>query len=172
MLAQAAFDEAVETICAPCYAEGGRPSMPPGLYFRMILVGYFEGIDSQRGIAWRCADSPSLRSFLWFSATDNTPVHASRTEARSPLETQTCLRRRESGKLGPCVTPPSIRAKMSPREAKTARCPPAQLLGLLRPHTFRRSNPRLYPAHLITYALVIFSNPRSHVRRPPPVSQM
>ncbi len=42
----------------------GKPSIPPGVYFRMLLVGYFEGLDSQRGIAWRCADSLSLRTFL------------------------------------------------------------------------------------------------------------
>ena len=64
VLAAAHFDREVEALCAPYYAEGGRPSIPPGRYFRMLLVGYFEGIESQRGIAWRCADSLSLREFL------------------------------------------------------------------------------------------------------------
>ena len=62
ILAKHGFDRFVEGLCAPYYAEKmGRPSIPPGVYFRMLMVGYFEGIDSERGIAWRCADSLSLR---------------------------------------------------------------------------------------------------------------
>ena len=65
LLAEAQFDAFAEAQCAPYYAETqGRPSIPPGIYFRMLLVGYFEGIGSQRGIAWRCSDSLSLRHFL------------------------------------------------------------------------------------------------------------
>ncbi len=64
LLAEAGFDPWVENLCEPFYAKKGRPSVPPGTYFRMLLVGYFEGIQSQRGIAWRCADSLSLREFL------------------------------------------------------------------------------------------------------------
>jgi len=65
LLRAADFDRFVEKLCAPYYAKNvGRPSIPPGLYFRMLFVGYFEGIDSQRGIAWRCADSLALRGFL------------------------------------------------------------------------------------------------------------
>src|SRR3954451_782219 len=64
-LVTAGFDGFVEGQCAPYYAAGrGRPSLPPGRYFRMLLVGYFEGIDSERGLEWRCADSLSLREFL------------------------------------------------------------------------------------------------------------
>ena len=60
-----AFDEFVEAQCAPFYAETvGRPSLTPGTYFRLLLIGYFEGIDSERGIAWRTADSLALRGFL------------------------------------------------------------------------------------------------------------
>lgn len=63
LLAEAQFDEFVEKLCAPLYSEGGRPSIPPGVYFRMLLVGYFENIDSQCGIAWRavtaCRCGPS-----------------------------------------------------------------------------------------------------------------
>jgi hypothetical protein len=55
VLAAARFDAFVEELCAPYYKEGGRPGIPPGVYFRMVLIGYFEGLDSQRGIAWRCA---------------------------------------------------------------------------------------------------------------------
>src|SRR3954465_10134636 len=64
-LVTAGFDGFVEGLCAAHYApRRGRPSLPPGRYFRMLLVGYFEGIDSERGLEWRCADSLSLREFL------------------------------------------------------------------------------------------------------------
>ncbi len=82
------FDEFVERICEPYYAKAGRPGIAPGVYFRMTLIGYFEGIDSQRGIAWRCQDSLSLRRFLGVALDENTPVHASMTHIRQrlPLE--------------------------------------------------------------------------------------
>jgi len=60
LLAEAGFDRWIEQRCLPYYEQvetRGQRSIPPGVYFRMLLVGYFEGIDSQRGIAWRCADS-------------------------------------------------------------------------------------------------------------------
>ena len=79
------FDVFTEELCAPFYKEGGRPGIPPGVYFRMLLIGYFEGIDSQRGIAWRCADSLALREFLGISITDATPVHASMSVIRKRL---------------------------------------------------------------------------------------
>lgn len=85
VLAEAGFDEFVEALCAPYYKEGGRPGIPPGIYFRMLLVGYFEGLDSQRGIAWRCADSLALRRFLGLGLTEATPVHASMTIIRQRL---------------------------------------------------------------------------------------
>lgn len=85
VLAEAGFDEFVEELCAPYYKEGGRHGIPPGVYFRMVLIGYFEGLDSQRGIAWRCADSLGLRTFLGFSITEDTPVHASMTIIRQRL---------------------------------------------------------------------------------------
>jgi hypothetical protein len=63
LLAEGGFDGWIEALCEPHYCRGqGRPSIPPGVYFRMRLVGYFEGINSQRGIAWRCSDSLSLRA--------------------------------------------------------------------------------------------------------------
>ena len=89
VLAEADFDRRVEALCEPHYARGvGRPGIPPGVYFRMLLVGYFEGIASQRGIAWRCADSLSLREFLGLSATESSPDHSSLTNVRNrlPLE--------------------------------------------------------------------------------------
>ena len=64
-----AFDAFVEAQCAPFYATRGRPSLAPGMYFRLLLIGYFEGIDSERGIAWRTADSLSLRGFLGWAWT-------------------------------------------------------------------------------------------------------
>src|SRR5215510_4080177 len=67
------------------YAAADRPSIPPGVYFRMLLVGYFEGLDSQRGIAWRCADSLSLRAFLGLPLNEATPDHSSLTKIRQRL---------------------------------------------------------------------------------------
>lgn len=85
VLAEAGFDEFLEKLCARYYKEGGRPGIPPGVYFRMVLIGYFEGLDSQRGIAWRCADSLGLRTFLGIAITEDTPVHASMTIIRQRL---------------------------------------------------------------------------------------
>jgi transposase len=89
LLGDAGFDEFVETLCEPYYHETqGRPGIPAGVYFRMLLVGYFEGIGSQRGIAWRCGDSLSLREFLGIPLTEETPDHSSLTRIRNrlPLE--------------------------------------------------------------------------------------
>ncbi len=86
LLAEAEFDEYVESLCGPFYAaHRGRPGIPPGVYFRMLLIGYFEGIDSQRGIAWRCADSLSLKSFLGYSLAEAVPDHSSLTVIRQRL---------------------------------------------------------------------------------------
>ena len=63
----------------------GQPSIPPGVYFRMLLIGYFEGIDSQRGIAWRCADSRSLAEFLGYGPGEATPDHSTLTNTRKRL---------------------------------------------------------------------------------------
>jgi hypothetical protein len=89
VLADAGFDAVVEALCRPYYAAAmGAPSLPPGRYFRMHLVGYFEGIDSERGLEWRCADSLSLRDFLGLGLRDRVPDHSwlSRSRARLPLE--------------------------------------------------------------------------------------
>jgi len=85
VLAEAGFDPFVEALCAPYYKDGGRPGIPPGVYFRMLLIGSFEGLDSQRGIAWRCADSLALRTFLGIAITEETPVHVSMTMIRQRL---------------------------------------------------------------------------------------
>jgi transposase len=90
ILTQHGFDRFVEQLCAAYYAKTmGRPSMAPGVYFRMLMVGYFEGIDSERGIAWRCADSLSLKDFLGYAVQDSTPDHStiSRTRRLIALET-------------------------------------------------------------------------------------
>ena len=86
LLAAAGFDSFVEEWSRPYYHQDvGRPSLPPGIYFRMLFVGYFEGIDSQRGIAWRCSDSRSLQTFLGFLPTEATPDHSSLTHIRQRL---------------------------------------------------------------------------------------
>lgn len=88
LLAEAGFDRWVEDLCQPHYAKTGRPGIPPGVYFRMLLVGYFEGIGSQRGMAWRCSDSLSLRKFLGMAADEESPDHSSLTviRCRLPIE--------------------------------------------------------------------------------------
>jgi len=85
VLEQSGFDRFVEELCAPHYAEDGRPSIRPGVYFRMLFIGYFEGLDSQRAIAWRCADSLSLRAFLRIELSKGTPDHSSMTHTRQRL---------------------------------------------------------------------------------------
>src|SRR5918995_788034 len=89
VLAEAEFDEAVEMLCQPYYKDGvGRPSIPPGRYFRMLFVGQFEGLESEREIAWRCADSLSLHRFLKLTQGETAPDHStlSVTRSRLPLE--------------------------------------------------------------------------------------
>ena len=89
VLAEAEFDEAVEMLCQPSYKDGvGRPSIPPGRYFRMLFVGQFEGLDSEREIAWRCADSLSLHRFLHLSEARRCPTTRHGVIARAPLEQQ------------------------------------------------------------------------------------
>ena len=89
VLREEEFDSFVESKCSPYYAKKqGRPSIPPGVYFRMLLIGYFERIDSERGICWRCSDSLSLRQFLGLGMEERTPDHSSlsRIRNRLPLE--------------------------------------------------------------------------------------
>jgi transposase len=90
VLEQRKLDRRLEHLCRRFYKPVfGRPSMAPGVYFRLLLIGFFEGIDSERGIAWRVADSLSLREFLGFSVTEQTPDHStiSRTRRLLPVET-------------------------------------------------------------------------------------
>src|SRR5450432_4452374 len=85
------FDAKVEQLCRKYYKKSpyGRPSIAPGVYFRGLLIGYFEGLDSERGIAWRSADSLSLRKFLGYAMDEATPDHStiSRTRRLYALET-------------------------------------------------------------------------------------
>ena len=88
LLAEADFDRWIENRCQPYYNQEekrGQPSIPPGVYFRMLLVGYFEGLDSQRGIAWRCNDSLSLREFLGTPLDEDTPDHSTLSITRNRL---------------------------------------------------------------------------------------
>jgi transposase len=85
-----AFDEFVEAQCAPFYAETvGRPSLTPGTYFRLLLIGYFEGIDSERGIAWRTADSLALRGFLGLGLDEVPPEHSTISRTRRLIDVET-----------------------------------------------------------------------------------
>ena len=87
LLSEHGFDGYVEEQCAKFYAgKQGRPSIPPGVYFRMLLIGYFEGIDSERGIAWRSADSLALREFLGITLEESPPDHSSVSRTRRRLD--------------------------------------------------------------------------------------
>jgi transposase len=90
LLEGARFDEFVEGLCARFYhARLGRPSLRPGIYFRALLVGYFEGIDSERGIAWRVADSLALRRFLLIGLDEQTPDHSTISRTRRLINIDT-----------------------------------------------------------------------------------
>ena len=88
-LAGSGFGDAVRELCAPYYemdrSRGGRPGIDPEVYFKMQMVGFFEGIPSERGIAARCADSLSIRQFLHYELYEATPDHSSLTVIRKRL---------------------------------------------------------------------------------------
>ena len=89
VLDQHEFDAFVEAQCATFYAPIGRPSLLPGTYFRLLLIGYFEGLDSERGIAWRTADSLALRGFLGLGLDEPTPEHSTISRTRRLLDLET-----------------------------------------------------------------------------------
>src|SRR5713226_2603334 len=90
LLEERGFDDFVEQQCARFYAERmGRPSLPPGRYFRSLLIGYFEGIDGERGIAWRIADSLGLRRFLRIGLDERTPDHSTISRTRRLIDMDT-----------------------------------------------------------------------------------
>jgi transposase len=84
------FDRFAERVCERVYADGiGRPSMPPGRYFRLLLLGYFEGLHSERGIAWRAADSLAIRSFLGLGLDEAAPDHSTISRTRRLIDVET-----------------------------------------------------------------------------------
>jgi transposase len=90
LLREHGFDDFTEAQCASFYAETmGRPGLPPGIYFRLLLIGYFEGIDSERGIAWRAADSLALRDFIGVSLEDAPPDHSTISRTRRLIDLET-----------------------------------------------------------------------------------
>ncbi len=89
LLNERGFDAFAESACQRFYAKAGRPGLAPGVYFRALLVGYFEGIDSERGIAWRTADSLALRSFLGFELSQTTPDHSTISRTRRLIDVET-----------------------------------------------------------------------------------
>ena len=90
MLDERQFDEFVEGACRSFYADTmGRPSLTPGMYFRLLLVGYFEGIDSERGIAWRAADSLAIRQFLHLALDEAAPDHSTISRTRRLIDVET-----------------------------------------------------------------------------------
>jgi transposase len=90
LLAKAGFDAFVEARCVGFYAaKMGRPSLAPAVYFRLLLIGYFEGIDSERGIAWRAADSLALREFLSLGLDAAPPDHSTISRTRRLIDLET-----------------------------------------------------------------------------------
>ncbi len=90
VLREREFDRHAEDLCQAFYApKMGRPSLAPGVYFRCLMVGYFEGIDSERGIAWRCADSLSLRRFLGIGLDEQMPDHSTISRTRRLIDVET-----------------------------------------------------------------------------------
>jgi transposase len=89
LLSKRGFDAFAESACESFYSKTGRPGLAPGVYFRALLVGYFEGIDSERGIAWRTADSLALRSFLGFELSQTTPDHSTISRTRRLIDVET-----------------------------------------------------------------------------------
>jgi transposase len=84
------FDEFVEDACLRFYDESlGRPGLPPGMYFRLLMVGYFEGIDSERGIAWRAADSLAIREFLGVALDERVPDQTTISRTRRLMDVET-----------------------------------------------------------------------------------
>jgi transposase len=90
LLEQAQFDTFVEGQCRQYYAaKMGRPGLPPGIYFRLLLLGYFEGMDSERGIAWRAEDSLSVRRFLGLALDEAAPDHSTISRTRRLIAVET-----------------------------------------------------------------------------------
>lgn len=90
ILAASGFDQFVEAYCERFYAPVlGRPSLSPGRYFRLLLVGYFEGLDSERGMSWRASDSLAIRGFLELGLSENAPDHSTISRTRRLIDLET-----------------------------------------------------------------------------------
>ena len=90
VLEESGFDRFTEARCEPFYAgDVGRPGLPPGRYFRLLLIGYFEGIDSERGVAWRASDSLAIRSFLGLGLDERAPDHSTISRTRRLIDVET-----------------------------------------------------------------------------------
>jgi transposase len=90
LLDECRFDEFVESLCERFYAKTlGRPGLAPGSYFRLLMVGYFEGIDSERGMAWRAADSLAIRAFLRIALDETAPDHSTISRTRRLMDVET-----------------------------------------------------------------------------------
>jgi transposase len=90
VLDEGGFDAFVESLCVKFYAANrGRPGLAPGVYFRSLLIGYFEGIDSERGIAWRAGDSLTIRGFLGIGLDEAVPDHTTISRTRRLIDLET-----------------------------------------------------------------------------------
>ena len=89
LLESRGFDQFAEETCRRFYADVGRPGLAPGIYFRLLLIGYFEGLDGERGIAWRAADSFALRGFLGYELHEGTPDHTTISRTRRLIDIET-----------------------------------------------------------------------------------
>jgi transposase len=89
ILDQHDFDGYVEGLCQRFYADEGRPGLPPGRYFRLLLIGYFEGLDAERAIAWRAADSFALRDFIGLVLPEAPPDHSTISRTRRLIDLET-----------------------------------------------------------------------------------
>ena len=83
------FDAFAKSLCEKFYAVRGWPGVPPGVYFRMLLVDYCEGLTSERGIAWRCTDSLSLQNFLGVGLDGDVLDHSTLSRIRHPIDVET-----------------------------------------------------------------------------------
>jgi transposase len=89
ILEQHGFDGYVEGLCERFYADDCRPGLPPGRYFRLLLIGYFEGLDAERAIAWRAADSFALREFIGLVLPEAPPDHSTISRTRRLIDLET-----------------------------------------------------------------------------------
>jgi transposase len=89
ILDQQDFDGFVEGLCERFYAAEGRPGLPPGRYFRLLLIDYFEGLDAERAIAWRAADSFALHEFLGLVLPETPPDHSTISRTRRLIDLET-----------------------------------------------------------------------------------